>query len=262
MLINIQAILSEKIQLTADIVLFRFNLSQSEELIFNPGQYLVLSVSQPDGQVAKRLYSIASSNEDKNNFELLIQIVPNGVASTYLENLNIGDKVSFQGPAGVFGIKENNKDKIFLVTGTGIAPVRSILKSKFQNPNVKENLNFKIQIEKIYLFWGLPYFSEVCLLDELKHFSQNPNFKFKICVSRETNLNTIKEEDRIHFTLGRVTKGLAELYEILRTTPSETTFTFNNFDYYLCGGRDVIEGLKTYLYGLGVEKDNVIFEKF
>lgn len=249
MLINIITQLSSKFKLTDDIYLFRFILVEPLEFSFNPGQYLILSVSQPDGQVVKRLYSIASSNEDKNNFELLVQIVPNGTASTYLENLNIGDKVSFQGPAGVFGIKENNKDKIFLVTGTGMAPARSIIKSKISN-------------EKIYLFWGLPYFNEVSLLDELKQFCQNPNFKFKICVSRETNLNTIKEEDRIHFTLGRVTKGLAELYEMLRTTPSETAFTFNDFDYYLCGGRDVVEGLKTYLYDLGVEKENVIFEKF
>ncbi len=194
----------------------------------------MLKVPSEKGPVS-RLYSIASPNTDKNNFELVAEIVPDGLASNYLLSLKENTEVIFQGPAGIFKLRENGKQKIFLVTGTGIAPVRSMLNSEFRIENSK-------------LFWGLKYYKEIYLLKELKNCELRiTNFKFKICLSREQNLDMIPENNKKYFELGHV-----DSYSPLLATA----------DYYLCGRRQIVESLRQFLAAKNVPKENIYFEKF
>jgi len=209
---------------------------EPKEIVFKAGQYLMLKVPSNKGPVS-RLYSIASSIAEKNSFELIVQIIPGGLASSYLSNLKVKDEVVFQGPAGMFGLKENDRPKIFLATGTGIAPVRSILKSS----------KFKVQSSK--LFWGLKYYKDVYLFNELKQFDP------KICLSREDGLDYIPETDRKYFKLGHIDSCFAKL---LTTNYSLLTSS----DFYLCGGRDIVESLRLFLINKGVLQENIMFEKF
>ena len=124
MLINYKTVFTNKKQLTGNVYLFTFKLTDPPEINFTPGQYLILKVNNKP-----RLYSIASSSQVKNQIEFIIEIIRSGLASQYFLRLKINDQVNFQGPAGQFTLKENNKQKIFLVTGAGIAPVRSMLSS-------------------------------------------------------------------------------------------------------------------------------------
>jgi NAD(P)H-flavin reductase len=231
MLLTYKTLLSKKTQLTADVCLFHFNLFEPKEIKFNPGQYIVLKVPSDKGPIS-RLYSIASSNTVKNSFELIVEIVPSGLASNYLFNLKENNEIIFQGPAGAFGLKENKKEKIFMVTGTGIAPILSIIKSNF--PQSKAGFNFQ-------LFWGLKTHKDVYLFDELKKFN------LKICLSREQNLEMIPEIDKKFFGLGHI-----DSYSPLLTTA----------DYYLCGRRETTESLRLFLINKGVLPENIIFEKF
>lgn len=228
MLTNFRTILSKKVQLTADVYLYHFNLLEPREINFKAGQYLMIKIPTDKGPVS-RLYSIASSAAEKNNFELIIQIIPGGLASNYLSALKVQDKVVFQGPAGVFGLKENNGPKIFLTTGTGIAPVKSMLES------------YQLPVSSYQLFWGMKTYKDVYLFDKLKEF--NP----KICLSREQNLDIIPENDKKYFELGHV-----DSYSPLLTTA----------DYYLCGGRQIVESLRQFLVAKNVPQENIYFEKF
>ncbi|MEK7177624.1 MAG: FAD-dependent oxidoreductase, partial [Patescibacteria group bacterium] len=200
-----------------------------------------------------RLYSIASPDTVKNSFELIIEIVPGGLASNYLFSLKENSEVTFQGPAGMFGLKESNRSKIFMVTGTGIAPVRSMLISK-----IKDQIS-KIQIknQKYHLFWGLKNYRDVYILDEFKQWSNETikQFEFKICLSREQNLDIIPEEDKKYFELGHVDSCFEKL---LTTNYSLLT----NYEFYLCGGRTAVESLRSFLLGKNVQKENIFFEKF
>ncbi len=240
--------LISKVKLTSDVYFFRFNLLEPKEINFAPGQYLILSIPQAGGTPLKRLYSIASPTSQKNSFELLIKIIPGGAASGYLTNIKEGETATFEGPAGAFIPKENDHQKFFLVTGTGIAPARSMILSSIQHP-----------VSGINLFWGLPYLKDVFLLDELKKLTQERlNFHFKICLSRESDLTAVKEEDRQYFSLGHVDKGLDQYCLTLNTQH----LILNDTDFYLCGERVVVESLKNYLQGKGVAQENIIFEKF
>jgi len=228
MLLTYKTLLSQKSQLNSNTHLYHFDLLEPKEIVFKAGQYLMLKVPSDKGPVS-RLYSIASSAAEKNSFELIIQIIPGGLASNYLSNLKVKDEIIFQGPAGMFGLKENDRPKIFLTTGTGIAPVKSMLES------------YQLPVSSYSLFWGLKTYKDIYLFDELKEFN------LKICLSREQNLNMILENDKKYFELGHV-----DSYCPLLTTA----------DYYLCGGRQIVESLRQFLIAKNIPKENIFFEKF
>jgi len=252
MLTTYKTVLSKKSQLNSNTYLYHFDLLEPKEIIFKPGQYVMLKVPSDNGPVS-RLYSIASPNTNRNSFELIIGMVPGGLASNYLFSLKENIEVIFQGPAGMYGMRENEKEKIFLVTGTGIAPVRSILIS-----NIKYQIS-KIQIknQKYILFWGLKYYPDVYLLNELKQWSNETvkQFEFRICLSREENLNMIPEKDRKYFQIGHVDTCFEK--QIL-----DTKYSILNTDFYLCGGRLIVDSLKQFLLAKGIPLENIIFEKF
>ncbi|MEK7096681.1 MAG: FAD-binding oxidoreductase [Patescibacteria group bacterium] len=245
MLNTYKTILAKKTQLNSNTYLYNFDLLEPKEIIFKPGQYVMLKVPSVRGPVS-RLYSISSSNTIKNSFELIIGIIPGGLASNYLFSLKENIEAIFQGPAGLFGLKENDRPKIFLVTGTGIAPVRSMINSEF-----------RIKNSEFFLFWGMKNYKDAYLLDELKNYELRiANFKFKICLSREQNLNMIPEIDKKYFLLGHVDQCMEKQFN------NETVKQWNNFDFYLCGGRLIVESLKQFLLSKNVPLENIIFEKF
>ena len=101
MLSTYKTLLTKKQQLNSSTYLYHFDLIEPKEIIFIPGQYVILKVPSEKGPVS-RLYSIASPNTKKNSFELIIEIIPGGLASNYLFSLKENTEVVFQGPAGLF----------------------------------------------------------------------------------------------------------------------------------------------------------------
>lgn len=233
MITTYKTILSDKKQLLDNIFHFTFKLVEPTEINFLPGQYLILKVN-----TKPRLYSIFSSNKAKNQVDFIIEIIPGGLASTYFLGLKIGDQVEFQGPLGQFTLRENNKEKIFLTTGTGIAPVISILES------------YSLDVARFQLYWGLKTYKEVYLFEELKKFSP------KICLSRESSLDLIPKELSEYFELGRIDSCFNNQFD------DKTVEQLNSYDYYLCGRKDIIESLKVFLLAKNIHQENIYFEKF
>jgi len=236
--------------LTSDQLLLEFSLINPKEIIFKAGQYLILKIGDKS-----RLYSIYSSENVKNSFTLLIKTIPNGLASNFFLNLKTGESVDFQGPAGVFYLRESEKDKIFLATYSGLAPLRSMIVSYLEKNKDKITPKFN-------LFWGLRNYSDICLFDEFKQLAINyQQFKFIICLSRETDLTKIKDEDRQYFKLGRINNSWEE-FALKQCNNVVIEQCVNKFDYYLCAGDKVIVELNQYLLAKGVVKENIFLEKF
>lgn len=231
--------LLDKKTLPGDVDLLRF--STPPGFSFTAGQYVVLTVPHEVLPV-KRLYSIASPSIEPSYFELLIKRVAGGLASNYLQNLVVGQSLEFQGPAGQFSLKETPADKVFLSTGTGLAPVRSMLLS---NPAHKQ---------QFHLFWGLPNLGELYLFDELKTLAlRDPLFSFSIHLSREQNLDAISKENQHYFSLGRINTGIDRL---ILSQPQ------NSLEYYICGRREMVESTREYLYSQHIDKERVFFERY
>ncbi|HSL94168.1 MAG TPA: 2Fe-2S iron-sulfur cluster binding domain-containing protein, partial [Bacillota bacterium] len=113
--------------LTYDIKLVRCRLLESEEIDFKPGQYAQLRV--PGMEDVIRAYSIASNPKDKDFFELIIRMVPKGLATTFVHKaMEIGDKLIITGPFGDFYLREDSdRDIVCIAGGSGKAPIRSIV---------------------------------------------------------------------------------------------------------------------------------------
>jgi benzoyl-CoA 2,3-dioxygenase component A len=78
-----------------------------------------------------RLYSVASARDGErrnaNNLGLTVKRSEGGVASNYLCDLEVGDKVQVTGPFGATFLMPNdpNADILMICTGTGSAPFRA-----------------------------------------------------------------------------------------------------------------------------------------
>ncbi len=266
--------LIRKTQLTYNVYLFRFKLIAPSEFSFIAGQYMIVQISLPGGSSARRFISIASSNSFKNEFEGVMKIIPGGIASSYLTQLEEGNEVHFLGPAGKFNLMENERPKIFLATGTGIGPVRSMIQKLQTNepdqrsvhgpaPNASSGTrvtNFLPRRQtgkfQINLFWGLPTWKDVYFLAEFKKLAtSNQQFNFKICLSQEKALDKIATEDRKYFKLGRVNDELEKI--------GNWKLEIGNLcDYYLCGARVIVDSLRDYLLSKGITKESIHFERF
>lgn len=92
---------------------------------FTPGQCATVGIPEI---ATNREYSIYSGVDD-DFLEFLIKEVKGGVVSTYLRNLKKDQKLTVDGPFGLFNIGSLDKKYIFICTGTGVAPFHSMVKS-------------------------------------------------------------------------------------------------------------------------------------
>jgi len=112
-------------RLADDVVRVGLRLPPRSPFKFLAGQYV--DVTSPAG--VKRSYSIASSSAAPDKVELQIRRVDGGALSAYwFEQAKPNDLLRFNGPRGTFFLRPvAGLDVIFLATGTGIAPIMSML---------------------------------------------------------------------------------------------------------------------------------------
>src|SRR6266705_4779594 len=94
---------------------------------FVPGQWLSLKHTKADGEEITRAYSISSPPGQNGGFALCLNRVQDGWMSNFLCDMKDGAEISCQGPFGDFILRPPLRDTIFIATGTGIAPFRSML---------------------------------------------------------------------------------------------------------------------------------------
>jgi ferredoxin-NADP reductase len=94
---------------------------------FEPGQWVSLVLPVASGEV-RRAYSIASSPSSDSSFAVAVTRVENGAGSNLLHELLPGSIVRAVGPQGFFTRDEASaQPALFIGTGTGIAPLRSMV---------------------------------------------------------------------------------------------------------------------------------------
>ena len=98
---------------------------------FVAGQWLSMKANMPDGEEITRAYSIASPPDGDNGFALCLNRVQDGFMSNHLCDMREGEEISCQGPFGDFILRPPMRDTLLIATGTGIAPIRSILRWLF-----------------------------------------------------------------------------------------------------------------------------------
>jgi Na+-transporting NADH:ubiquinone oxidoreductase subunit F len=226
--------------LTPNIKGINFDILTPEEGIrFKPGQYIQLKV--PAYELVKtpeyRAYSIASSSEDVHKLGLAITRVPGGAVSTYVHDyLKEGEELLINGPYGEFYLRDSDRDILLIATGSGLAPIKSIL--------------HKIEAEKIQrkttLFFGARTRRDLLYHDILKAFENTiSDFTFVPTLSRAT------EEDQWEGEKGRVT-------DLIQKHITENA----GIEVYICGSPVMVESCEDLLKEKGIPEDRIFFDKF
>ena len=149
-----------------------FGLS-GEEFSFLAGQYIRASVSEllyPDPRGMSRLFSIASSPNDKNKISVAFRDSGSGFKRTLME-LPLGSLVNIEGPFGYFTLPKNQNQPIVLIAGgIGITPCISMIRYA-----TEEKLAYPMT-----LFYSNKNAENAAYLEELETIAkQNPHFLLK-----------------------------------------------------------------------------------
>lgn len=189
-----------------------------------------------------RLYSIASpsygDDGDSKTVSLCVKravtVLPEtgerfeGVCSSYLCDLNVGDEVQVTGPVGKAFVMPQAADTnlIMIATGTGIAPFRAFMHRRYTQQESKATS---------WLFFGAQTRKDFLYEDELMAYQQHHTFRLSTAFSREEQ--TL--DGRRMYVQHRIFEQATELLELVKL-PS--TYLF------MCGLRGmeggVLEGLQ------------------
>src|ERR1700757_2711414 len=143
-----------------------------DEFHFVPGQFVTIRQPRPDGKVHTRAYSIASPPRHDATFDLCLNRIQDGFLSNWLCDLELGAKVQFHGPHGLFTLREPRQDTVFIATGTGIAPIRSMVEWLFAAP--ERNLG-----HEYWLVFGTRYERSIYYSDEFEKIArEKANFHY------------------------------------------------------------------------------------
>jgi CDP-4-dehydro-6-deoxyglucose reductase len=131
--------------LTDDILKLCLRLPPKAQFRFIPGQYIDLIGKNG----LQRSYSLANSSNDQV-LEMHVRRVPNGIMSEHLfENAKIDDLLRISGPHGTFVLRPLAEiNLIFVATGTGIGPVKSMMEQI-------ENMPAHELPRSIKILWGM-----------------------------------------------------------------------------------------------------------
>ncbi|MBD3270130.1 hypothetical protein GF376_01240 [Candidatus Peregrinibacteria bacterium] len=218
--------LTKKLELCNKVYLIDFQMDQN--LDFSPGQFVVL-------QLAPRVFRSYSIVDIKNGIlTLLIDTKVGGEGSKFFEESLEGTEINLLGkPSGVFKVANTTNSKVFVATGTGLAPFI---------PMIKETLK-KQPKTPITLYFGCRHLRDEYASKTFEKELQANNFKIESCITRDENI-----PDNCH--KGRVTEIIPRLEK-----------NFINTEFYLCGNPKMVEEMRKLLVQKGAI-NNIYFEKY
>jgi CDP-4-dehydro-6-deoxyglucose reductase len=155
-----------------DVAILYLNLPSNERLQFLAGQYLEIILR--DGR--RRAYSMANPPEDDAHLELHVRRMPGGLFTEYVfERMKEKDILRFEGPLGTFFLREDgDKPIVFVASGTGFAPIKSVLMHAFQRGSRRQ----------MVLYWGGRRPKDIYLADLCRGWqAQHDDFSFVPVVS-------------------------------------------------------------------------------
>ncbi len=221
----------QKDKITEHVYFVTFKLKQPEEISFRAGQCMMLMC----GAGVNRTMSIASVPSVTNQVSMVHDVSPMGPGSKWTLGLTIGDTVNFVAPTGVFFFDETSpRKKVFVATGTGIAPFYSMIKDYLHKKG-------DAQIE---VYWGMRYEADMFWQEELNGLYETyPNFNWHQVLS--------KPPENWKGLTGHVTEHVLHSDKDLSTD-----------EYYLCGNKQMIEDVRARLTEKNVPKDQIKSELF
>lgn len=160
-----------------------FELDGRDAFPFIPGQFVSAVAEDRSGHEQVRAYSLASAPRG-NRFELCLNRVEGGFFSNRLadlpEDVPVGAAVRVYGPNGFFTLHEPVTDSILIATGTGVAPMRSMVHWLFP-----EGGSDRSGGKQIWLVYGTRHATELYYREEFEALAaRHANFHYLPTLSR------------------------------------------------------------------------------
>ncbi|WP_154855411.1 FAD-binding oxidoreductase [Cyclobacterium xiamenense] len=223
---TVPAKISTLTKVSEDVIKLVMRLPPGADFKFLPGQY----VNFIRGSI-KRSYSIGGV-EGENTLVFYIKRYLKGYMSKYLfEEARENDLLRIEGPFGSFFLRRDSLNTlVFLATGTGIAPILSILTST-GNEKVLED-------RKVFLFQGGRVESDLIGL----------NYFRSSTIHYYPTLSRVRCEG---FRFGRIQKFILD-----------QDIDLSNATVYACGSKKMIEDAKELLFSKGLSRGQFYADAF
>ena len=231
--LRIRASVSLIKKLSDDVV--ELHLKTEEQFEYRAGQYVTLWRDEKVG----RSYSLASLAQADKCLIFHIKLVPSGEFSSWVHNeLNVGDTIYVQGPAGdCFYTQGNSEQNLLLAgTGTGLAPLYGVLQDALQNGHTGDIHLFHGALT----FSGLYYHSKLSILEQ-----EYANFHYHPCVlkAEENTPDNVIEGDICKNVLDIIPKPLG-------------------WKTFLCGDPELVNNLRKQVFLAGCNMNDIYTDAF
>ncbi len=221
-------ILIRREEIVENILILELEPKDKDPLRFRPAQFVNLGL-QKDGKLVRRPYSIASS-PDSRTLEFCIKLV-GGEFTSLLKEQKPGAEFMVDGPFGP-AFYDESKHFVLIAGGVGIVPMVSILRYRAAREG-----------GQAILFYSARSLSQMPYFQELEELSKKEGIKAVFSLTRETPPGW-------KYHSGRFGDQTLKM-EI--STPKE-------FNYFVCGKKEMVEEMKKLLTSLGAEPSRCHFE--
>lgn len=252
---ELNAIVSQRIEVTPNLIKLRVIPEGWELPDFEPGQYCVLGlpgstlispsadheeiIPDPD-KIIMRAYSVASSSVAKEYIEFYIGLVRSGSLTPRLLSLKPGDKIWMGSKfKGMFTLSEvpNEFNVVLAATGTGVAPYISMIRTE-----LAKGIRHRFAV-----IHGASHSSDLGYNDELTTLaSANKNFTYLPILSN-AHEEVAPWSGHEGFVQKLWTEGTLENAWGLQPTPENTHL-------FLCGNPLMIKSMMEILEKEGFKK--------
>ena len=157
--------------------------------------------------------------------------------SNHLLSLNSGDAITFQGPFGNFILHPPMRDTLFIATGTGIAPIRSMLHWLLAAEDRHEG-------RQLSLLFGARTEQDLYYREEFEQLAaKHDNFYFLP-------------------SLSRAPAGWQGLRGYVQTHVNEIVGSRTDMHAYICGLAKMVKANRDLLKSLGWDRTSIRYERY
>lgn len=214
-----------------DVALVRFKRPSNFE--FTPGQFITLKRS--DG--VARSYSLASSQHERDYFEIHVRKIPGGQLSCWFhDGAQPGDELWLEGPKGDCTYYPGNPDELLTLigTGTGVAPLYAIVQDALTQGHQGKITLYHGALSEDRFYWS----------DTLQTLATlHPHVTYQRCVVTGQQSNTLHVGDLKQLVMSELTDpGVRRVY--------------------LCGDPGLVRILKKHVFLAGVSLTRIHADPF
>ena len=243
------ATLMSRTDLTGTVA--RFTLRpDAGALPFEAGQYFALGLVL-DGRLVQRPYSTATAAGSGRDLEFLVRLVDGGTFTPRLWALPIGARLRLGRAKGLFKLRPGDpRAHLFVATGTGIAPLVSMLEALVADPSARSCT--PDGAPRAVVVHGVARVGELAYRDRLEGLSGGPTgIRYSPLISRPTHPDNAGWAG----LTGRIDARLDELCDVHGLTAADSVA-------YLCGNPGVIAATEAILARRGFAQDAIVSEQY